>query len=93
MTGAVRWPGRHSYEICLFHIVVLGLMRDVLSKDQLSYGASLPWLFLFLGLTVVVAALVSRYVAEPANIALRRHYLAGRQRRDFSSTSVASDSK
>ncbi len=74
----IRWMGRHSYEIYLFHIVVLALMRNVLSKDQLSYNARLPWLLLFLGLTALAASLVSRYVSEPANMAIRRRYLAKR---------------
>ena len=72
----LRWFGRHSYEIYLFHIIVLAAMRNVESKASLSYAARLPWLLLFLGLTALAAALVSRYVSEPANAALRR-----RQRR------------
>lgn len=76
-SGFVRWMGGRSYEIYLFHIVVLGLMRNLLTKDELSYGARLPWLFLFLGLSVLVAAVVARYVSEPANLAIRRYYQIG----------------
>jgi peptidoglycan/LPS O-acetylase OafA/YrhL len=76
---------RHSYEIYLFHIVVLGLMRNVLTKEQLSYGARLPWLLLFLGLTALLSSLVSRYVSEPADVAIRRRYLAKRKRKGIAS--------
>jgi peptidoglycan/LPS O-acetylase OafA/YrhL len=73
-TAALRWMGRHSYEIYLFHIIVLGLMRNVLSKDQLGYGARLPWMLLFLALSFACAAFVSRYVSEPANRAIRTRF-------------------
>jgi len=70
--AALRWLGRHSYEMYLFHIIVLALMRNVLSKDQLSYAARLPWFALFLSLSALLAWLVARYVSEPANVAIRR---------------------
>jgi peptidoglycan/LPS O-acetylase OafA/YrhL len=70
--AGVRWAGRHSYELYLFHVLVLALMRNLLTKEDLSYGARLPWLLVFLGLSALVAALVAHYVGEPANSALRR---------------------
>jgi peptidoglycan/LPS O-acetylase OafA/YrhL len=71
---ALRWFGRHSYEIYLFHIIVLALMRNLVDQQQLGYAARLPWLLLFLALTALVAAGVARRVAEPANAALRRRF-------------------
>jgi peptidoglycan/LPS O-acetylase OafA/YrhL len=71
---ALRWFGRHSYEIYLFHIIVLALMRNLVDQQQLGYAARLPWLLLFLTLTALVAVGVARSVAEPANAALRRRF-------------------
>jgi len=72
--GLLQWFGRHSYEIYLFHIIVLAAMRNLVDKAHLSYAARLPWLALFLALTALAAVLVSRYLSEPANAALRRRY-------------------
>jgi len=71
-TRPLRWLGRHSYEVYLTHIVVLAAMRNVVDRGGLSYAARLPWLALFLALSCVAAALMARFVAEPANMALRR---------------------
>ena len=74
----LRWMGRHSYELYLFHIVVLACMRDLVSRDTLANGAKPLWLLVFIALSCAVAAVVSRYFSEPANRALRQRFAAPR---------------
>ena len=66
------WMGRHSYELYLFHIIVLALMRQLLHLEQLNSATWFLWLAAFLGASASVSALVSRQVSEPANAAIRR---------------------
>lgn len=73
-TGPLQWLGRHSYELYLFHIIVLATMRNVVDKAGLGYAERLPWLGFFLAATALAAALVARCVSEPANAALRRRF-------------------
>jgi peptidoglycan/LPS O-acetylase OafA/YrhL len=72
-SAPLRWLGRHSYEVYLYHIVVLALLRNLVQKSELTYTTRLPLLLLFLGLTALTAALVARFVALPASQALRRY--------------------
>jgi len=67
------WLGRHSYELYLFHIILLAGMRDMVPKATLPYAAKLPLFVLFLALSCLLAAVVARYVADPLNIRLRQH--------------------
>jgi peptidoglycan/LPS O-acetylase OafA/YrhL len=69
----VRWFGEHSYELYLFHIIVLAGMRDFVPKGTLPYAYKLPYLAVFLLLSALLAGAVSRYFAEPLNAGLRRH--------------------
>lgn len=85
LTAPLRWAGRHSYELYLFHIIVLAAMRNVVTKAELSYAMRLPWLCLFIAASALVAMLVSRHVSEPANAALRGWY----QRRKADISAVA----
>ncbi len=70
----LRWLGRHSYELYLFHIIVLALMRDLVPRESLGYAMKLPWLVLFIALSSGVAGVISHFFSEPANQALRRYF-------------------
>jgi peptidoglycan/LPS O-acetylase OafA/YrhL len=71
VAGAVRWFGRHSYELYLFHIVVLGLMRTVLPRGAVGDAWKPLWLALFLALSALLAWLVARFFSDPGNRSLR----------------------
>jgi peptidoglycan/LPS O-acetylase OafA/YrhL len=68
----IRWLGQHSYELYLFHIIVLAAMRSVIGRDGMSTAGQLPWLALFIALSVLAAGGAKRFIGDPANIALRR---------------------
>jgi peptidoglycan/LPS O-acetylase OafA/YrhL len=70
-TRLVCWFGRHSYELYLFHIIVLAAMRDLLPRGTLPSAWKLPLFALFLGISAIVAGVVARCYAEPINQALR----------------------
>ena len=72
------WPGRHSYELYLFHLPVLAAMRVVLPPEHAAPGIKPLWLLVFLLLSGVVAGLIARWFAEPANRVLRRPLLRER---------------
>jgi peptidoglycan/LPS O-acetylase OafA/YrhL len=67
------WFGQHSYELYLFHCVVLALLRNIIDGDRLSPYQKPLWFLLFLALTTLVAALISRFYSEPLNHGIRRY--------------------
>jgi peptidoglycan/LPS O-acetylase OafA/YrhL len=69
----IQWLGRHSYELYLFHIIILAIMRDIVPAQSMSYWLQLPWLALFLTLSALAAHLTARHIGDPANRALRHH--------------------
>lgn len=76
------FPGRHSYELYLFHLPVLAAMRVVLPPAEIAPGIKPVWLLLFLLLSLAVAGLIARLVAVPANRAIRRHLVRERFREE-----------
>jgi peptidoglycan/LPS O-acetylase OafA/YrhL len=72
----VCWLGRHSYELYLFHIILLALIRDRIPRASLAPAYKLPLFIAFLALSALLAGLLARYFADPVNARLRK-YLKG----------------
>ena len=71
LTAPVGWFGRHSYELYLFHIVLLAGMQELPMHRAIPEGLK-PWLFLvFLALSALIAWVIARFYSEPMNRGLR----------------------
>ncbi|URX61852.1 acyltransferase [Luteibacter anthropi] len=70
----LAWLGAHSYELYLFHILVLGLLREVIPRAGMSPGMKLPMLLGFLLVSSLMAWLVARYYGDPLNRWLRGRF-------------------
>lgn len=75
LTRAFAWFGSHSYELYLFHIIVLAGLRNVTDRAHLSHAMRLPLLLGFVAVSTLLAWTIARYVGEPANRALRARLL------------------
>jgi peptidoglycan/LPS O-acetylase OafA/YrhL len=67
----LAWLGSHSYELYLFHIVVLGLMQEIVPRAGMSAGRKLPMLVVFFLASACVAWVVARWYGDPLNRRLR----------------------
>lgn len=72
----IAWLGSHSYELYLFHIVVLALLRDLFSRSRSA--TQIAYFALYLVLSTAAAWTVARYYSEPLNRLLRER-LAGKR--------------
>jgi peptidoglycan/LPS O-acetylase OafA/YrhL len=67
----LAWFGSHSYELYLFHIVVLAFMRNIYERHSLPASYKPLWLLFFLLLATLLAALIARFYSEPLNARIR----------------------
>jgi peptidoglycan/LPS O-acetylase OafA/YrhL len=68
----LTWCGKHSYELYLFHLVVLGTLREVFPPRDTTGNTKLLLLLLFLALSATLSAAIARCYAEPLNRRIRR---------------------
>jgi len=75
-TSPLRWMGRLSYELYLFHIIVLGIMRSLVAPPSVTGDYKLLMLLIMIIASCVVSYMVARWFANPLNKWFRRAYLA-----------------
>jgi peptidoglycan/LPS O-acetylase OafA/YrhL len=70
----LAWLGSHSYELYLFHIVVLGLMVESVPRAAMPVRHKLPMLAVFFALSAMLAWMAARFCGDPANRWLRDRF-------------------
>jgi len=79
--GSVRFPavvglaGRLSYELYLFHLVVLGALMMVAPPRIVGGDEKLLLLVVYLALSAALSGTVSRFYAEPLNRNIRQRFV------------------
>jgi peptidoglycan/LPS O-acetylase OafA/YrhL len=75
--GPLAWLGSHSYELYLFHIVVLGVMNDWIPRAAMTVEHKLPMLVVFFVLSAIFAWAAARFCGDPLNRWLRQRFIHG----------------
>ncbi|MGC1549014.1 MAG: acyltransferase [Rhodanobacter sp.] len=70
----LAWLGSHSYELYLFHIVVLGIMVELIPRAAMTVERKLPMLTVFFALSALLAWAAARFCGDPLNQWLRRRF-------------------
>lgn len=68
---AILWLGKNSYELYLFHIVILAILRTLIPRADMTNPLKPFWFALFIALSAAAAEIISRYYSEPLNRQLR----------------------
>jgi peptidoglycan/LPS O-acetylase OafA/YrhL len=68
----LEWFGRLSYELYLFHLIVLGAIRTIFPPLVATGDKKLLLLAAFLLLSTALSAGIARFYAEPLNRSIRR---------------------
>lgn len=76
----VCWFGKNSYELYLFHIIVLALMKEIYVPEDLSGYSVLLWMALFFAASSFLAGNIAKYYSQPMNKKIREFLLALRDR-------------
>lgn len=77
----ICWFGKNSYELYLFHIIVLALMKELVGRDALGDYTKLLWMAVFFVASISVAGSISAFYSQPMNKKFR-HVLMGYRKTD-----------
>jgi peptidoglycan/LPS O-acetylase OafA/YrhL len=71
VSAPVGWFGQHSYELYLFHIVLLAGLQELPVRRAIPAGIKPWWFLMFLALSALIAWAIARFYSEPLNRGLR----------------------
>lgn len=67
--------GRNSYEIYLFHLVVLGLMKVIYIPQVTNGNIKVLLLFVYLIISLVIGSIIAKYFSNPLNSKIRKKFI------------------
>ncbi|MDX2165377.1 MAG: acyltransferase [Gammaproteobacteria bacterium] len=70
----IGWFGKNSYELYLFHIIVLALMKTIYVRTELGDATKLLWLLLFISTSAILSSLIATQFSQPFNSFLRKRW-------------------
>lgn len=76
-TRGIEWLGQSSYELYLFHIIVLAFFKSFILPEMLGNTSKLFLFLFFVGLSAFIASIIEYYYAQPMNNFIRQHRLWG----------------
>lgn len=74
-SSIIGWFGKNSYELYLFHIIVLALMREIFPPASLGNYSKLLWMAIFFCLSALLAGSIAKFYSRPLNKKLREYLL------------------
>jgi peptidoglycan/LPS O-acetylase OafA/YrhL len=72
LTKIICWFGRNSYELYLFHIIMLAVMRSLYGEDALGDYGKILWMTIFFLASVLLAGTIAKLYSQPMNKKLRQ---------------------
>lgn len=79
-SAPLAWLGSRSYELYLFHIVVLGIIVELIPRSAMPIGHKIPIFALFVLLSALLAWLFAKLYGDPLNRILRRRFASRKMR-------------
>ena len=67
--------GKNSYEIYLFHLVVLGLIKVVYIPQTTTGNIKVLLLVIYIVLTLILGSLIAKYFSNPINSKIRKKWI------------------
>lgn len=80
MSKAMLWIGQRSYEMYLFHLIVLGLMKVFYFPKQTLPTEKLILLPLFFIATFILSWAIEKYYSAPLNLKIRTRLIKSERR-------------
>lgn len=79
LSKLVCWLGKHSYELYLFHIVVLALMKEFIPNAILSDSSKIFLFLAFMSLSILLSYFIANFYSNVLNLKLRKWLQANPQ--------------